>query len=352
MQPRPRPGRPRHFSSSPSRYSRSPRRWAEAPVPAPPAPGTGANFPKWRRRAKARPEPLRRGRRPAPDPAPAHGPQPRSGEPRARRRCPRAALTDPQHLLPAEGQARRGAQQHEEEPPAAAAAATRGRSPGPPRAEGARHPQFMPGPRCGARAATPGGAGCAPPLRAARPWRGGSAPAARAPAAASALRCAARGSRRPAALAPRRHREGGTGREGEAPPAGRGGSGDERDGRHTLGGGRGHRGTGGAVLLLPVTVGPVLRCDKNRGRDRDRGRDRHKNRTKLELLPAPCASHSRRVPPARLEASPLLFSPCCQPCMSCCFLILSGFESLLEGQSLERRHITPFCTSRRGIIES
>lgn len=267
-----RPGRSRHFSSSPSRYSRSPRRWAEAPVPAPPAPGTGANFPKWPRRARARPDPLRRGAGPrsplpAPDPAPAHCPHPLSGEPRARRRCPRAALTDPQHLLPTEGQARRGAQQHEEEPPAAAAATTRSRSPGPPWAEGARHPQFMPGPRCGARAATPGGAGCAPPLRAARPWRGGSAPAARAPAAASALRCAARGSRRPAALDPPPPPGGrdGAGGEGEAPPAGRGGSGDERDGRHALGKKR-HRGTGGTVPLLPVTVGAVLRCEKNRGR--------------------------------------------------------------------------------------
>lgn len=64
------------------------------------------------------------------------------------------------------------------------------------------------------------------------------------------------------------------------------------------GGGRGHRGTGGAVLLLPVTVGPVLRCDKNRGRDRDRGRDRHKNRTKLELLPAPlCHASLQGSPP-------------------------------------------------------
>lgn len=83
-----------------------------------------------------------------------------------------------------------------------------------------------------------------------------------------------------------------TGREGRGGrgrllPRGGAAPGTSGTGGTRWGGGRGHRGTGGAVLLLPVTVGPVLRCDKNRGRDRDRGRDRHKNRTKLELLPAP-----------------------------------------------------------------
>lgn len=115
----------------------------------------------------------------------------RAGE---RAGSPRAALTDPQHLLAAPGQPRRGAQQHEEEPPAATAtAATRCRAPGPPRAEGARHPprppQFMLGSAGAGRGrpppATPGHprlspvspGGAPPPLLAARPWCGGSAPA-------------------------------------------------------------------------------------------------------------------------------------------------------------------------------
>lgn len=72
---------------------------------------------------------------------------------------------------------------------------------------------------CGARAATPGEAGCAPPLRAARPWRGGSAPAARAPAAAAPRWAALR--RRPRLPPPRCPRP-------PLPPGGEGGGGSSR----------------------------------------------------------------------------------------------------------------------------